>query len=262
MLDINVIGSDALTEAEQSVLDTALTQALEVLVNFSEDEAFKRKMSQIFGDNFDTSQLEALRQKFGANSLEWLPTFEILSAQKLKNAYGAFSTENNRIYLSEVFVAAQDSDPQNLTYVILEEIGHFVDNEINEQDTLGDEGHLFALLSLEVPISKRGEKQLQNEQDSYTLVLDEELLTTVEQATDTSFLGSVRWANANDSLVPANDVEVSLLDASTGQVVENGKTQTDMTGEYDLFIANENRRSPNRNKTQERISRNFRSCSG
>ena len=55
----------------------------------------------------------------------------------LGNANGAYAGSTNKIYLSDSFLA--NATPEAISAVLLEEIGHFIDAQINQTDTPGDE---------------------------------------------------------------------------------------------------------------------------
>ncbi|MFN9398502.1 MAG: beta strand repeat-containing protein, partial [Dolichospermum sp.] len=73
-----------------------------------------------------------------------LPQIEILDSSILGNANGAYASSNNQIYLSANFLAT--STAEAISAVLLEEIGHFIDAQINQIDTPGDEGEKFSAL--------------------------------------------------------------------------------------------------------------------
>ncbi|MDM3863244.1 MAG: hypothetical protein PT118_26225, partial [Aphanizomenon gracile PMC644.10] len=62
----------------------------------------------------------------------------------LGGANGAYASSKNKIYLSNTFVAG--ASLAAISGVLLEEIGHFVDAKINQTDSAGDEGAIFAAL--------------------------------------------------------------------------------------------------------------------
>ena len=50
-------------------------------------------------------------------------------------ALGAYAASNNTIYLADTFVA--NATPEDLSAVLLEEIGHSIDAKINQTDSAG-----------------------------------------------------------------------------------------------------------------------------
>jgi hypothetical protein len=70
--------------------------------------------------------------------------FVSLLSNILGGANGAFASSNNKIYLSANFLAT--STAEAISAVLLEEIGHFIDAQINLSDSAGDEGEKFSAL--------------------------------------------------------------------------------------------------------------------
>ncbi|QYO62715.1 hypothetical protein [Leptolyngbya sp. 7M] len=134
----------------EETLSAAVTIAAEQLEAFLADPAFTTKMQQAFGG---TGNVEAGRAALSQllNSdmttpsplrLEILPTAS--SAETI--VQGAFSAETNTIYLFEDFLSRHIDNPQAVAAVLLEEIGHSLDAQLNSTDTPGDEGAIFAAL--------------------------------------------------------------------------------------------------------------------
>ncbi|MFM7578726.1 MAG: hypothetical protein ACKO5Q_17560, partial [Microcystaceae cyanobacterium] len=99
----------------------------------------------------------------------------------LQGALGAFSAQTNTIYLSDSLLSPSQSN--QLTAVLLEEIGHYLDSRLNKVDTKGDEGELFSAIVRKIDLSPTELARIQTENDQTQLVLDSKLLT-VEQATE------------------------------------------------------------------------------
>jgi hypothetical protein len=87
-----------------------------------------------FGSSFDPRLIQAYSQQ--------LPNIKIV--KNLGGANGAFSARNNTIYLSHSLV--ERGDKQKTAAVVIEEIGHGIDAYLNQQDSPGDEGEIFAQL--------------------------------------------------------------------------------------------------------------------
>ena len=127
-------------------------------------ESFSNDVGIVFGQNYDASLLANLRSNWQQRNFSNLPPIQILSSNILGNAVGAYASSTNTIYLADTFVAI--ATPEVLNAVILEEIGHFIDAQINSTDTPGEEGEFFAAVvsGENVPLEKLA--RLQNENDS------------------------------------------------------------------------------------------------
>lgn len=162
----------------EAVLDLALTTASEQLESFATDEEFLDKMNLAFGEDWQPQEAQALIQDLASGEV---PTIEVLPAAELdaKGAFGAFGEDT--IYLSEKFLSENADDPEAVAGVLLEEIGHYVDQELSSGDSRGDEGDVFARLVQGETISGAELEAIKAENDRATLSLGEK--ESVELAT-------------------------------------------------------------------------------
>jgi predicted chitinase len=171
-------------------LDLAITTAKEQLELFAGDAKFLDKMNFAFENSLQPQAADALIQELASG--EAIPKIEIVPAANLK-ANGAFGEDT--IYLSEEFLTKNVANPEAVAGVLLEEIGHYVDRELNSVDSPGDEGDLFARLLQGETIDGAELAALKTENDSATITLNEQE-TTVELADPLLFQDEVvRIAN-------------------------------------------------------------------
>ena len=157
------------------ILQTAIADVYDRLHSFGEDPLFTMNLVSIFGQNavkIQPNQFLAI-----VNSL---PALEIQTASNLQRALGAFSSQTNTIYLSDSLLSSNQSN--QLTAVLLEEIGHYLDSRLNKVDTKGDEGELFSAIVRGLNLSTESLTRIKNEMDQRQLILNGKLIT-VEQAT-------------------------------------------------------------------------------
>ncbi|MCE2904560.1 MAG: right-handed parallel beta-helix repeat-containing protein [Anabaena sp. CoA2_C59] len=95
------------------------------------------------------------------------------------NANGAYATSNNKIYLSANFIAT--STPEAISAVLLEEIGHFIDAQINQIDTPGDEGEKFSALVRGQNLTTQELDRINTENDWANITVEGKVIA-VEQA--------------------------------------------------------------------------------
>ncbi|MFM6346029.1 MAG: hypothetical protein ACKPFK_12900, partial [Dolichospermum sp.] len=107
-----------------------------------------------------------------------LPPIEVLSDEVLGTANGAYSSSKNKIYLSASFLNTASS--ATIINVILEEIGHYVDAQINQVDSAGDEGAIFAELVRGNSLDVATLDALRAENDQTTIIVNGEIIQ-VEQ---------------------------------------------------------------------------------
>jgi hypothetical protein len=143
------------------LLQSAITGVLDVLNGFAADPLFAERFELVFGKSISSSGFQA--------ALANLPQFEVRSDGDLAGALGAFSAQTQKIYLTESLLTG---DPVRLQAVMIEEIGHFLDAQVNTVDTAGDEGELFSDLVRGVSLSSAELGRIQAEDDHAVIVID------------------------------------------------------------------------------------------
>ena len=152
---------------EQHLNDTVIPLAQTALREFEQSPDFASKMNLAFGDGFNCqpSKSKVLIDNLAQGKL--IP-IEILPSGQIQ-AKGAFG--EHKIYLSEDLFTAT-ANPKEAVNVLLEEMGHYIDTQINTVDSTGDEGEIFAKL-VQNHNFKTGELSvLKNEDDRGILNID------------------------------------------------------------------------------------------
>ncbi|MBD2365062.1 hypothetical protein H6G36_28545, partial [Anabaena minutissima FACHB-250] len=164
-----------------------------------------------FGSDFNPDKLETLRQQWAASDFSGLPKFEVRSAADLGGARAAFSRSTNTVYISADLLSEDSGLIQD---VLLEELGHFVDTQINQEDSLGDEGKIFANLVQGRTLSEQQLQQLKSADDVINITIDGQTLE-VEANTDPT-------ANLM-ILIPLKALPILIIESSTKQKNSNLK---------------------------------------
>ncbi|PSO94286.1 MAG: hypothetical protein BRC53_12860 [Cyanobacteria bacterium SW_6_48_11] len=159
---------------DEAALNAATWFAKGQLDSFASDEDFLDNMEQAFGNDWHSQQAQDLIQDLASGDA--MPKVEILPTSELK-ANGAFGEDT--IYLSEEFLS--DAKSEKVSSALLEEIGHYVDQELNSGDSPGDEGDIFQQLVQDKDISDGEMVDLKAEDDSGTIALNGEEIS-IEQA--------------------------------------------------------------------------------
>ena len=162
-----------------TILNSALTLTYSQLSTFSGLDNFWQVFDTAFGTQYNRSGAEILRLKWLSGDFSQLPQIEILDNSTLGNANGAYATSNNKIYLSANFIAT--STLEAISAVLLEEIGHFIDAQINQIDTPGDEGEKFSALLRGQNLTTQELDRINTENDSANITVDGKIIA-VEQA--------------------------------------------------------------------------------
>ncbi|QJB28665.1 pre-peptidase C-terminal domain-containing protein [Limnospira fusiformis] len=130
------VSVEPLTAAAQ--IEAALTQVNQQLTEFVASANFQGDLQTAFGAYTDV--------ELGATIIEALsqgetPEMMVLSATSMNGADGAFDSVTGTVYLSDAIIHSE-----KLVDVITEEFGHYIDSQLNEIDSPGDEGELFMRL--------------------------------------------------------------------------------------------------------------------
>jgi Ca2+-binding RTX toxin-like protein len=164
-------------------LNEGIDQTFSTLTQNFRNSGFITEVSQAFGNSFDAGELSIISQDLSTGQFDSLPTLEIRSSADLKGARGAFAAETNTIYLSAEFVGTNVGNPTQISTVLLEEVGHWLDSRINRFDAIGDEGAIFSALASGKTLSDQQLSQLKAEKDFLNLEIDGKIITA-EAAND------------------------------------------------------------------------------
>jgi Ca2+-binding EF-hand superfamily protein len=175
------------TPEQRAVLETALELAQQQLRSFANDPAFGAKMALAFGV---TSNAAALQAAWLAGDFSILSGIELLGADILNGANGAYAKSTNRIYLSSAFLENHLNDPNALVSVLLEEAGHRIDGQLNETDALGDEGAIFSTFVQGKNLDASTLQALQTEDDHATITLNGQLIQVELSGVNDNTLGT------------------------------------------------------------------------
>lgn len=153
-------------------LDSALLLAKNQLTQFANSGTFDSGIVTVFGNELDTQVANTLKQQWSANDFSNLPTIQIVPDAQIGGNNGVF-TASGEIYISDTFLDQNSNNVGAIVNVLLEEIGHWVDTQVNEFDASGDEGEIFASLAQGITLTPQQLNTLKNENDFVTLSLEQ-----------------------------------------------------------------------------------------
>ena len=168
-----------LTQAGEAMISSVLAAVYQQLTAFAGLESFWTKFEAIFGTNYNVGIAQSLRSQWQSGNFSQLPAIQVIDDQVLGNARGAYASSTNVIYLAASLVDV--ASPQVLGAVILEEIGHFVDAQVNGTDTAGDEGELFSAIVRGINVSAAELSRIKGENDQAAIVVNGQAVA-VEQS--------------------------------------------------------------------------------
>ncbi|WP_204106792.1 MULTISPECIES: PA14 domain-containing protein [Spirulina sp. CCY15215] len=153
----------------------AVNNAADNLETFSQQPDFLERVQFTFGEEI---QLENVTEAV-ANIIsgQEFPRLEILTQSELGSANAAYGIETNTIYLSQEILETHAENPQIISNIILEELGHYLDVKLETDDTPGDEGAIFARVVQGIDLDDPQLQALQQESDRLTLTLNGETIT-------------------------------------------------------------------------------------
>ena len=132
----------------QAGIDLALTQ----LHDWIQASGDLQQLDLAFGSKWNRRLGLQLIQSWLSG--QQLPEIEVVSADLINGGRGAFDRTNSKIYISQQVLDLQSQQPSLVSAVILEELGHYLDSQVNQLDSAGDEGAIFAKVIRREQISR------------------------------------------------------------------------------------------------------------
>ncbi|MBE9059207.1 Ig-like domain-containing protein [Sphaerospermopsis sp. LEGE 08334] len=183
------------------LLNSALPIIYNQLINFANKNKFWQVFDTAFGTQYNRSLAEIMRLQWETGDFSQLPQIEVLDSSILGGANGAYASSINKIYLSNTFVAA--ASLAAISGVLLEEIGHFVDAKINQTDSAGDEGAIFAALVQGQGLDVETLRVLKAEDDHSIITLNGQSIPVEQQNfTGTDGNDTITGSSEDDTINP------------------------------------------------------------
>ncbi|WP_353928958.1 Ig-like domain-containing protein [Okeanomitos corallinicola TIOX110] len=131
------------------------------LNQFLTSSDFAQDIQLAFGENADIQTAYTAINNLITGSI--VPIIEIVPQIQLNGNNGAFAENTNTIYLAQEIINSENFQLAINTF--LEETGHFIDSQLNDIDSPGDEGELFANLVQNVFLTPEKIAALKSEND-------------------------------------------------------------------------------------------------
>ncbi|MBD1999288.1 putative Ig domain-containing protein [Leptolyngbya sp. FACHB-541] len=179
--------------SSSQTLSQALAEVRRYLGSFAASSDFMSRMNVAFGDRFTIQDALSMAQAWQQGDFSAIPAIEFLTSSQLHGANGAYAATKNTIYISQEFVKQQDLAP--VVNLLLEEIGHRINQLLNIQDSAGDEGEIFSALVRGEELTSERLQQLRSEDDIGVIRLNGQTIAVENQ----NFAGTGR----NDSVTEA-----------------------------------------------------------
>ncbi|WP_434222460.1 Calx-beta domain-containing protein [Limnospira platensis CENA597] len=120
-------------------IEAALTQVNQQLTEFVASANFEADLQTAFGEYTDVKLGATIIEALAESSQ--LPDMIVVSSDLMNGVNGGFDSLTGTVYLSDAII-----NSEKLVDVITEEFGHYIDFQLNEIDSPGDEGELFMRL--------------------------------------------------------------------------------------------------------------------
>jgi CSLREA domain-containing protein len=224
-----------------------------ILFNFAQSDDFWVNLETAFGTSYDVVKATEIQQQWQSRNFSQLPSIEVLSDEVLGTANGAYSSSKNKIYLSASFLNTASS--ATIINVILEEIGHYVDAQINQVDSAGDEGEYFSALVRGVDLTTQEVARITTENDFANITItgndndvpvekSAPIILTVNTTADQNDGNADNGLSLRDAILIANanpntEYEIHLTGGLTYTLTSNGVNEdAGKTGDLDIKSRN------------------------
>lgn len=177
---------------------------------FATQDNFWDLFEVAFGKEYNQAVALRLKSQWEVGDFSQFPDVEVISSSILGGANGAYASSTNKIFLSDAYVNGATTDA--LVNTLLEEYGHFVDAQVNQVDSAGDEGAIFAALVLGRTLDAETLLALRAENDRGVINLDGEAIQVEQQ----NFTGTA----GNDTIIGTSGNDV--IDGLAGNDTING----------------------------------------
>jgi hypothetical protein len=165
--------------SDQQALNQVTTQFQQRFSDTAQNKtAFHDIMQKTFGNQYDQSKAETIRQQTLKGDFSWMPKIQLVNGEQLQDqsgtqkngtALGAYSQNNDTVYLSKDLLR---TDMAHAEKILTEEVGHAIDTRVNVKDAQGDEGDIFARQVHGETISAEELTVLKQENDSGVIEID------------------------------------------------------------------------------------------
>ncbi|WP_017295113.1 Calx-beta domain-containing protein [Geminocystis herdmanii] len=197
-------------------LTQALSEAQNLLLNASFNSELPTILTTAFGENYNPTEAYNIFSLWRNQDFSNLPPIQIHPPTILNNAQGGYSATTNTIYLSSSLIESKSITA--IRDVLIEEIGHFIDAQINYIDTPGDEGELFSALVRGVNLSDEQLSRIQQENDHAIITIDGIEIALEMSASNDNFINSI-VLTGNNITVTGNNVGAT---GETGEPTQSG----------------------------------------
>jgi len=166
------------TDPLQTLLQRHLLDWQTQLQTWALSGALLHAASQALNLSEVSGTLTDINRRLSEGNWSDLPKIELLSGSGMGGAIGAWAESTLTIYLNSDWLLTATTEA--IGEVLTEEFGHFLDSLVNEADSAGDEGAIFAAILRDGSTSKDVMDSLRGENDRILLTLSDGSLISAE----------------------------------------------------------------------------------
>ncbi len=207
------------------VIEAALTLVKDNLTEFAASETFETDILTVFGESANVELGQTIIDALAVG--EDLPQIIVVPVEQMNGASGGFDSLTGGVYLADSLI---DESSLPVADVLTEELGHYIDSQLNKKDAPGDEVDLFAALVRGEVLSWEDVGRLRGEGDRL-YILNNSL--PVEASVD------VEWVKQLGTT--ANEWSYNLARDKNNNIYITGFTQGDLAGsnngKWDVVLA-------------------------
>ncbi len=160
----------SLAETNTFLAEQVMPKVYQQLQLFASNPTFLEQLKLPFGDSLDIQKAQTLATEWLTGNFSALAPIKIVASADIKGSSGAFADATNQIYLAEDILTG--SNVNQAVSVVLEEIGHSIDPQLNSSDSLGDEGEIFANIVQGKGLSPEQIQTLKTDDDAALVTID------------------------------------------------------------------------------------------
>lgn len=180
-------------------------------------------------------KLAGLLEAWGQGNFDDLPAIEVLPGAAFAGARGAYGSETGIIYLNGDWLARATN--LQVHRVLNEELGHHLDASLNESDSPGDEGELFARLLQGQVIDSASLQEVRTSNDHGTLAADGQVINAEFSSDDQNAPNSSQTFRIEENQLDAQASYEGIQRYSVRLTLSDGTytTQTGFQQQYSAF---------------------------
>jgi Ca2+-binding RTX toxin-like protein len=146
-------------EFPKGIAPSTLKNCLKPLSLWAASPTAEADLESIFGRRLNWASAFRHLAAFQRADFSLLPPIRTLPSTDMPGLWGGYSRDTREIFLSA------ECPEESLSAVLIEEIGHFLDQELCLEETPGEEGALFAATVLGLPISNSQREAFSSDND-------------------------------------------------------------------------------------------------